>query len=146
MSECVENRGLDEKLFRKIVEHSQNIKALKNMNITLKYVAPNKAGFEMTAAEEYSNSRGTVHGGVIATFADTVMGFAGISLGFMLVTLEMNLNYFAPVKIGETLTAEAEVIHAGQKTVVAEANMYNGSNKLVSKSRGTYIPVGRLCN
>ena len=114
------------------------------MNIKLKYIAPKRAGFEMTVDPGFANSIGTAHGGLIAAFADTVMGYAGISLDLALVTLEMNLNYFASVKIGEKITADAKVIHAGKTTVVAEAKVYNSSKKLVSKSRGTYFPVGKI--
>ena len=144
MSDYVENRGLEEELFKKIVHHSKNMQALRNLNITLKYLAPGRAGSEMVVDRCYSNSRGTAHGGIIATFVDTVMGFACITLDLLLVTLEMNLNYFAPVQIGEKISAEAEVIHAGKTTVVAEAVVYNSSKKIVSKSRGTFFPVGKI--
>jgi uncharacterized protein (TIGR00369 family) len=140
----VENRGLAEQLFWKIVKDIEEMPALQKMNIKLKYLAPGGAGFEMYIDPDYANSRRTAHGGLIASLMDTVMGYAGISLDLKLVTVEMNLNYFAAVKIGEVITAEAKVIHAGKTTVVAEAEVYNAQKELVSKSRGTYFPVGKV--
>lgn len=140
----VDNRGLEEGLFRTIVKTVQEMPALKNMKITLRQIAPGKAGFEMLIDPGYSNSRGTAHGGLIASFADTAMGYAGISLDLMLVTLEMNLNYFASVKVGERIFADAEVVHNGRTTVVAEAKIYDSGNRIISKSRGTYFPVGKI--
>mgnify|MGYP005851408367 CR=1 FL=1 len=136
-----ENRGLGEALFDTI---DKTMPALQNMKISLKYIAPGRAGFEMQVSPGFSNSRGTAHGGVIAAFADTVMGYAGISLDLMLVTLEMNLNYFAPAGLGEKLEAEGWVVHAGRTTVVAEAEIRDSGRRLVAKSRGTYFPVGRI--
>lgn len=145
MIECqVENKGLDEKLFNTILKTILDMPALQNMNIVPKYLAPGKAGFEMTVDPTYSNSRGTAHGGLIAALVDTTMGYAGICLDLMLVTLEMNLNYFASVNVGEKIFADGEVIHAGRTTVVAEARVYDSKNKLVTKSRGTYFPVGKM--
>jgi acyl-CoA thioesterase len=138
------NQGLDAELFDILVRTVQEMPALQNMKISLKRVSPGVVVFEMEVAPDYSNSIGTAHGGLIAALADTAMGYSGISLDQMLVTLEMNLNYFATVKVGEKVTAEAEVINAGKKTVVAEARIYNSGRRLVAKSRGTYSPVGRL--
>lgn len=139
-----ENRGLKEELFNSIDRTIREMPALQNLKIFLKYIAPGRAGFEMQVSPGFSNSRGTLHGGVIAAFADTVMGYAGISLDLMLVTLEMNLNYFAPAGLGERLDAEGWVIHAGKNTVVAEAEIRDSGKRLVAKSRGTYFPVGKI--
>lgn len=142
----VENRGLEEKLFKTVVRTIQEMPALQKMGIRVAYLAPGRAGFEMTVDPGYSNTRGTAHGGLIAAFVDTVMGYAGITLDLMLVTLEMNINYFLSVKVGERVTAESEVLHAGRKTVVTEAKVFDSRNRLVSKSRGTYFPVDKISN
>lgn len=144
MEELTVNRGLDEELFDTLSKTVREMPALRNMNISLKQIAPGSVVFEMYVAPGYSNTIGTAHGGLIASLADTAMGYSGISQDLMLVTLEMNLNYFATVKVGETVTAEAEVIYAGRKTVVAEARIYDSGRRLVAKSRGTYSPVGKL--
>ncbi|NPV90124.1 MAG: PaaI family thioesterase [Firmicutes bacterium] len=144
MEEGAINQGLDEGLFKVLLRTVQEMPALKNLNISLKRISPGRVVFEMDIGPGYSNTIGTAHGGVIASLADTAMGYAGISLDQMLVTLEMNLNYFATVKVGERVIAEAEVIYAGKKTVVAEAGIYDSRRRLVAKSRGTYSPVGRL--
>ncbi len=141
---AIKNRGISAELYREIINLARNVPAYKAMNISLKYIGPERAGMEMTVIPEFTNTVGIAHGGLIASFADTVMGFAGRSLNLRCVTMEMNINYLVPVQIGETLTGEGSVIHAGKNTIVAEAKIYNSKNKLVAQSRGTFMILGPI--
>jgi len=140
----IENQGLNQALFEAVVTITNNIPAHQNLNINLIKLAPGQAELIMAIGSEFSNSYGTAHGGVIATFADSAMGVALRTLNLRVVTLEMNLNFFARVETGEKLIAKARSIHAGHQVIVAEADVYNSSNKLVSKSRGTFFRIGRV--
>lgn len=135
-----ENRGIDADLFDLCCTRFLENPSLKTMGIHLVYLAPGSAGMKMTAAAGYTTVKNRLHGGIIATLADTVMGWSVVTLGHIgNVTLDMNLNYFAPVFEGTELTAEAVVIHSGRSTTVAEASLYNDQGKLVAKSRGTFF-------
>jgi acyl-CoA thioesterase len=63
---------------------------------------------------------GTVHGGAMATLLD-VAGGVGSHLsyprGTRLVTVEMKINYIAPLGEG-SLLAESEMLHRGRRTTV----------------------------
>lgn len=83
-------------------------------------------------------SRGRLHSGIIATLADTAMGWAIITLGRSCVTVDMNTNCFIPAFGDHDLIAEAHVIHSGKRIVVAEATLLNDKGELVAKSRGTF--------
>ena len=134
----VENKGIDEQYFCFLCEQFKIIPALQTMGLTLMYLGQGTAGVKMNANLEYTTINGRLHGGIVATLADTVMGWAIVSMGIDSVTIDMSLNYFAPVYEGSDITAESYVIFAGKTTVVAEANIFN-QGKLVAKSRGTFF-------
>jgi acyl-CoA thioesterase len=134
----VENRGLKENLFHEISSIVKRVPSYPDLGINAIYLSPGMSSLEVVVARpEAGNSLGDIHGGIIAAIADAAMGLTAYALNFRLVTLELNINYLAPVKLGERLTAEGRAIHTGRKTVVAEAGLYNSGKKLVAKSRGT---------
>ena len=65
---------------------------------------------------------GIVHGGALASLADTVGGvgsYVSYPVGTEVVTVEMKINFVRPVKEG-TLIGEAKALHLGRKTSVWE--------------------------
>ena len=81
-----------------------------------------------------------VHGGAIASLADSGVAMALISLvepTDRFTTIEFKINFFAPVSKG-TLEAHAKIIYKGSKTAVGEVEVKNGEGKLVAKLIATY--------
>lgn len=135
----VENRGIDEKLFCVLCCRLKERPINHTMGINLIYLGKGVAGVKMSVERGYTAVNGTLQGGIIAALADNVMGWAIGTLGRTVVTIDMSLNYFAPVLEGTELTAEGYVIHTGKTTVVAEASLFNNNGKLVAKSMGTFF-------
>lgn len=81
-----------------------------------------------------------VHGGVMATASDIVMGFAAYSLvpkNFGVVTTDLNVSFLNP-GIGDTLIAEGRVTKYGGQLIFCEANIYVvDGNKKVQTNRST---------
>lgn len=87
------------------------------------------AGLRLLAEDQHSNSNGTVHGGVIATLIDCVMGDAvraGLDEDESCVTVSMTITYLTPGELGSELVASAEVRKRGDKLVMAEADVVSG--------------------
>lgn len=90
----------------------------------------------------HQQSTGLVHGGAIATLADTVAGYAIASLlpaGQRAVTAELKVSYFQPA-VGEKLHAIGWVLKQGRKINFCEAEIWlvNGNErKLVAKASVT---------
>src|SRR4029079_2305281 len=64
-------------------------------------VEPGIAVFEIEADERHANPMGTVHGGILATIADSAMGMAYVSEledDETFTTLELKLNFLRPVR------------------------------------------------
>jgi acyl-CoA thioesterase len=116
--------------------------SLKTFRISALYLGHGEAGMEMEVGSAYTNHQGTAHGGLVGALLDTAIGIAAWTLNSNVLTLEMNVNYIAPLKIGEIVKAEGWVIHAGRINIVAEGEIRNQQNKLIAKSRITYYRIG----
>lgn len=92
--------------------------------------------------EKHTNPEGFIHGGVLASMADTAMGAACATLGKRICTLEMNINYIKNVPSGAALTATAVVIHNGKRTMVSETEIHDAQGRLLVKGRGTFFVLG----
>ena len=145
MNTGAENRGIDEQLFRNILSTAQNNTALHTMGISITYLGPGTAGLKMFCDHKFSNHMGSIHGAVIAGLIDNAMGLSMESSGRRGVTLEMSLNYIAPVMENTEVTAEGRVVYAGKKTAVIEASLFTEKGDLAAKGKGTfYLRPGTL--
>ena len=137
-----ENKGIDEKLFHTLCTQFEEIPVHKTLGMSLIYLGPGVAAMKMIAEQEYTTVKGRLHGGLIASLLDDVMGWSFNTLGkFGNVTVDMTLNFFAPVFQGTELKAEGIVVHAGRSIVVTEASLYDNIEKLLAKSRGTFFVI-----
>lgn len=134
-----ENIGLDQGVFNSICSLYDGQVCHQMMGFRITYLGKGYAGMKMFPNTELSTGGGRVHGGVIATILDAVMGAAAATLGAMYRTAEMKLNYLAPVFDETELIAEGRVIHPGNNLAVVEGQLLNSEGKLISKSLGTYF-------
>ena len=91
----------------------------------------------MNISENSLNPYGIVHGGLIFSMGDTVMGITIRSTGRDTVTLDGTINYLKPGK-GKYLIATSEVIKVGKTTSVLMANIYNDKEELIAVMSATY--------
>jgi uncharacterized protein (TIGR00369 family) len=87
---------------------------------------------------------GIVHGGVVATVLDSVMGMCAARLApadHYVVTAQLNVHFIRPAWEGETLIASSKVRHHGRRTAVAEGEIKTGSDALVATASATFIYV-----
>lgn len=94
--------------------------------------------------EVHTNLFKMVHGGALASLADTAMGVACATLGKRVVTLEMNMNFIRSAGLGATIKAAGKVIHDGKATLVVECDLTDSSDTLLVKARGTFFVVGQF--
>jgi acyl-CoA thioesterase len=81
-----------------------------------------------------------VHGGAIASLADSSVAMALISLvepRDRITTIEFKINFLAPVSKGD-LEAHAKIIYKGSKTAVGDVEVKNEEGKLIAKVMATY--------
>jgi uncharacterized protein (TIGR00369 family) len=95
--------------------------------------------FEVRAA--HCNSRGFLHGGVLAALCDNVMG---LSLGSVLnnananiVTLTLTLDYLGSAAAGDCILIEPRVIRAGSSIGVCDA-LAKCSDRIIARANATF--------
>ncbi|MCC8983013.1 PaaI family thioesterase [Bradyrhizobium acaciae] len=83
------------------------------------------------------NPQGSLHGGVLATALD-------ISMGHLLkhqfgpgVTLEMKVQYFAPVRSGP-VTCRATFLKSGRKTFFLQSRACDGDGEAIAHATATW--------
>jgi uncharacterized protein (TIGR00369 family) len=111
--------------------------------ITFKRIDDGRVEMMLTPQESQYNPIGSVHGGIIATVLDSVMGCAvhtKLPLGRSYTTLEIKVNYLRGVN-RETgpMSAIGWVVHLGRKTAMAEASLSDAHGKLFARARTTCL-------
>ena len=96
---------------------------------------------ELPVIHEITQSRKTVHGGVIASLVDAAVGAAlrsQVEKGMGGVTVEMKVNYLRPA-VGDKLIAKGRVVKQGKSLVVGEAVIENDQGEEVAIGLATYM-------
>ncbi|XP_043921686.1 acyl-coenzyme A thioesterase 13-like [Protopterus annectens] len=101
---------------------------------------PGKMVCEMKVEEEHINVHGTLHGGVTATLVDFVSTTALINTerGAPGVTVDMNIMYLSPAKIGDEILITAQILKQGRTLAFATVDVTNkATGKLIAQGRQT---------
>ena len=94
----------------------------------------------MTVKEAHRQIHNVVHGGVIATLADTAGAIAAYTVspvGAELATIELKINYLLPIAEGK-VEAEGTVLRAGRNFIVVECDIRNAQGELAAKALMTF--------
>lgn len=94
-------------------------------------------------AEFHYNPIGSVHGGVLATLLDSVMGCAVHSLlprGKAYTTLEFKVSFVRGVRVGTgEIVAEGKIVHLGRQTALAEGTVRDRRERVVATATTTCL-------
>lgn len=98
----------------------------------------------MTPDEHHYNPIGMVHGGVIATLLDTVMGCAlhtTLARGSGYSTLDISVRYLRPVNVQTgPVVATGTLVHSGRRTATAEATLHDTTlGRLLATATSTLL-------
>jgi acyl-CoA thioesterase len=87
----------------------------KFLGVELVEAVPGRTRLRMIVKPEHGNSFNYFHGGLIFTLADLTFGFTCNAAGIRSVTAGSNMEFLAPVEIGDVLLSEAiEVYREGR--------------------------------
>ena len=77
------------------------------LGMVVSAVGPSTATVDMTVTETMCNGLDVCHGGVIFSLADAAMAFASNGLGGTHLASDASIDWLAPARIGDQLTATA---------------------------------------
>lgn len=126
--------------YRKMYSKRNSFASLLDMKIEA--VDTNYAKISMpTDTAKHVNMVNMMHGGAIMSLADTAMGLACLSAGKRVVSLAITTNFISGVGAGEKVVAVAEILHAGNKTMVVDCTLKSTYNKVIAKVQGTFYII-----
>ena len=91
-------------------------------------------------ATPHTNSRGLIHGGLIASLADIAMGHScGVKLGggARLVTVGLAVDFTGTAQIGQWLSVESQVIKTGG-TLCFVQSLVTADGVVIARANGTF--------
>ena len=124
----------------RLIERGEKSPYYRLLNIDIEEVRDNYARLSTEIEDKHIQFQGAVHGGVIASLADSVAAWAvygSTDQEGIPVTLEMKINFLKPVQSGR-LVAEARNVHKGSRIFVGDVDIKNEKDELVAKSLVTY--------
>lgn len=113
------------------------------LGISLAEVEAGRVVMTLPVDEHLYNPMATVHGGMITTLLDSVVGCAVHTIlphGRGYTTLEIKVNFVrgATIKSG-TLIGEGRVVHHGRQTAIAEGTIKDANGKLYATASTTCL-------
>lgn len=133
--------GLDERHLRDIEQRIADSPFHRWFGLRLLSIGDGQTQVVVDLSENHHNMQGIVHGGVISTLADTATGLAVRSMlkpGLTHRTAQLSVNYLAKVE-GGRLLARGRAVHVGAKMGYGEADIVDGSGRLVARANATFI-------
>jgi uncharacterized protein (TIGR00369 family) len=114
--------------------------ATRLMGFSLEGLERGRAVMRMDVRARHKQIHGVVHGGVLATLADTTAALAAYSVlphGQELATIELKINYMLPIADGHAI-AEGRVLRAGRNFIVTECEIRTRKGDLAAKALLTF--------
>jgi uncharacterized protein (TIGR00369 family) len=106
----------------------------------LERVVEGEVDVALEVRPEHRNLLGTVHGGVIATLADTATGLAYrtvLAEGTQHVTSQLSVTFLAPAREG-TIVARGAVVKRGKRSGYGEADVVDDEGTLLARASALF--------
>ena len=101
--------------------------------------SPGVVEIAFEANPQHLNLQGLVHGGILATLADTAMGLAVRTVlepGRRHVTVQLGIEFLSPGRPGR-ITARGRSVKIGTQLGFAEADVMNAGGRLLARAHST---------
>jgi len=119
-------------------------RASQGLDMRLVGVAPGRATVTMRITGAMVNGHGICHGGFLATLADSAFAFACNTYDEVTVAAGFDIEFLAPVRLGDEVTAEArEVARYGRSGIYDVTVATQDGDRPVAQFRGRSRSLGR---
>ncbi len=116
--------------------------ASQALGMLLTEIRPGFARMTMPVRQDMLNGHQTCHGGYIFMLADSAFAFACNSHNLATVGAGCSIEYLAPGRLGDLLSAEAQEHALAGKTGVYDVKVSNQDGRLVALLRGKSHRIG----
>lgn len=118
--------------------------ASRALGLELAEIGPGHARMTMRVREDMLNGHQICHGGYIFLLADTAFAFACNSHNHNTVGAGCTIEYLAPGRLGDLLTANAQEQTLSGKTGVYDVKVTNQEGRILALLRGKSHRIGGL--
>ncbi len=105
------------------------------LNGTLLVVEAGRTLARYVVREDMVNPMQVLHGGTASAILDDLCGLTVFAMGreFGYTSVNLAVDFLNAARLGETLTAEANVVRAGRNIIHVEGRINNADGKLIAK-------------
>ena len=111
-------------------------RACQALGIAVASIAPGRAVMTMTVRPDMLNGFAICHGGLIATLADSAFAYACNAYNELTVASGLSVDFLAPGREGDRLTAAAEEVSLAGRTGVYDVTVRDGQGRPLALFRG----------
>ena len=113
-----------------------NDRATRALGMEILAIGPGSATLAMAVREDMLNGHDICHGGFMATLADSAFAFACNSYNELTVASGFAVDFLAPARIGDLLTARCAEVSKSGRTGVYDVEVSNQRGERVAVFRG----------
>lgn len=110
--------------------------ASRSLGIALLEIGPGMARMTMTVRSDMINGHGVCHGGYIFALADSAFAFACNSHGEPAVGAAVAIDFLAPARLGDVLTASAREVWLRGRTGLYDLCVSRADDEVIAHARG----------
>jgi uncharacterized protein (TIGR00369 family) len=103
---------------------------------------PGEVVFTCVPSESVLNPLGLIHGGLVSTLLDSVIGCAihtTLAAGVGFVSIDLNVSFLRPPVVGEMLTATGRVTKPGRRVAFGAGEVHDSRGKLIASGTGSCL-------
>ena len=131
-------------LYRRLKDYINNARGYaRHSGVTITKVAEDYCEGELPITPDVCNYLGAVHGGCLATLADTVAGVAAASTGQGTVTINYGFSFLRQAK-GSRVRCVAQSEKSGRTVKVFRCSLYDDREELVASGQFTFFMTGPM--
>lgn len=128
---------------RRIREAFENVPFARFLGIKLGLLKRGEATLHLELRDELRRNNGFVHGGVVASLADTAAAFAILTLlepDQTTTTVDFTIHYLRPLLKGEA-TARARVLRAGRRIIAISVDVLDEAKAVAATALTSFIKI-----
>ncbi len=116
--------------------------ACRALGIALVDIAAGSATMSMRVRADMVNGHDICHGGLIFTLADSCFAYACNSENHNTVAAGARIEFLAPARLGDELTASAIQVQQGRRSGVYDVTVRNQAQQTIALFRGNSHRIG----
>jgi acyl-coenzyme A thioesterase PaaI-like protein len=110
--------------------------------LNLRRLPGGEIGAETTFSDDYASYPGIVHGGIVSTLADEVMGdMLALRYGMLAFSLSLRMRMLLPLRVGEPYLTVAKIAGSSNGVVRTAADITGADGELHVTADASYQPI-----